>query len=330
MPSSPTIAMLRPYDPVLTIIASKFIQAPANFVADQVFPVVPVGQISGQIFTYDRSDWFRDDAAPRAPAKESQGGGYDMGVALYGCKEWAWHKDVADEEREQAIPPADPDRDAVEWITQILRIRRERVWERAFFRAGVWGTDWTGVAGVPAALQVRQWSDYVNSNPITDTENIIDQFITATGFEPNVMAIGRPAWRALRNHPLIVARYIASSAGAPSLTEAQVAAVLGIPKLVVGKAAYTATPKGVAPTVYQGILGRHALVAYAPSAPSLSVPSAGYCYNYTGGSRGGFNSVIKRYRLANDADADRLTGSIVVDMHQLETVLGLFIENVVA
>ena len=71
-PTSNDIHVNRP----LTNISTAFIQSQSDFIADKVFPVIPVEKKSDLYYTYDKGNWFRDDAKERGPCSESAGGGY--------------------------------------------------------------------------------------------------------------------------------------------------------------------------------------------------------------------------------------------------------------
>ena len=53
-------------DRPLTQIAIAFSQDPEAFIADRVFPVVPVAKQTDSYFTIASDDWFRDEMQKRA------------------------------------------------------------------------------------------------------------------------------------------------------------------------------------------------------------------------------------------------------------------------
>ena len=57
-------------DKALTNLSVKYFQDASNFIADKVFPVVPVAKQSDRYFMYKKEDWFRDDARLRAMEAE--------------------------------------------------------------------------------------------------------------------------------------------------------------------------------------------------------------------------------------------------------------------
>jgi hypothetical protein len=62
----------------LTSISTAYIQDAKDFVASEMFPVVPVEKQSDRYFTYTKADWFRDEMKIRAPGTESAGSGFNV------------------------------------------------------------------------------------------------------------------------------------------------------------------------------------------------------------------------------------------------------------
>ena len=54
-------------DAILTNISVAYIQDQNYFIANKVFPSIPVEKQSDKYFKYTKGDWFRDEAAVRAP-----------------------------------------------------------------------------------------------------------------------------------------------------------------------------------------------------------------------------------------------------------------------
>ena len=53
------------------------------FIADQVFPSVPVLKQSDYYFKFLRGDWFRNDASVRGPGGRAGRSGYKLTSATY-------------------------------------------------------------------------------------------------------------------------------------------------------------------------------------------------------------------------------------------------------
>src|SRR5688500_13947638 len=106
----PTVSQVHVNGP-LTNISVAYIQDQSVFIASRVFPIVPVEKKSDVYYSYTKNDWFRDEAAPRAPSTESAGSGYNVNAdSSYNCKRHAIHKDIDDEVRANFDNPLNPDR----------------------------------------------------------------------------------------------------------------------------------------------------------------------------------------------------------------------------
>jgi hypothetical protein len=82
-------------DAILTNISVAYLQNQDNFIADKVFPIIPVDKKSDKFFTYTKNDWFRDEAQRRAPGTESAGGGYNLStLEIQEWKRTLWFLDT--------------------------------------------------------------------------------------------------------------------------------------------------------------------------------------------------------------------------------------------
>src|SRR5690606_11227215 len=93
---------------ILGNISIAFMQNADDFVADRVFPTVPVSKQSDLYRTFDRAYWFRDEMQKRAPGTETAGIGYGVGTDSYLCDVWGVHHDIDDQVRANADQPINP------------------------------------------------------------------------------------------------------------------------------------------------------------------------------------------------------------------------------
>src|SRR3990167_1452628 len=149
-------------DAVLTNISVAFIQDQKMYVATKVFPVIPVDKQSNKYYSFDKNDWFRDEAKPRADATESAGSGYGLSTDTYFCDPYAIHKDVGNQARKNADPGVNLDESATRFVTGRMLLRQEIQWVTDYFALGIWGTDVEGGAG----NDFTQWNDYADSDPL--------------------------------------------------------------------------------------------------------------------------------------------------------------------
>lgn len=305
-------------DAVLTNISVAYMQSMDNFIAQQVFPVVPVDKQSDKYYTYTKDDWFRDDAQRRAPATESAGSGYDVSTTTYSCDVWAFHKDIPDQVRANADDPLNPDREATEFVTRTLMLRQEIQWVSDYFASSVWGTDST-----PSSL----WDDYANSDPIGDVETGKSGILSVTGFEANTLVLGYDVFRQLKHHPDIVDRVKYTSS--ETVTAEMLGRIFEIPRVLVAKAVKNTADEG-ATASYSFTHGKHALLCHTAMNPGLLTPSAGYIFAWRGVS-GTLGETVGIDRIRMDTKkADRVEGEVAFDDKVVATDLGYFFDSVVS
>lgn len=315
-------------DRALTNISVAYMQDASKFVSDKVFPIIPVKRQSDIYYTYDKGDFLRDEAQARDAATESAGGDYGVEHDPYYAKKHAFHKDVTPEERANYDEPLDADKDATDYVTNKMLIRRETIWQQQFFIPGVWTNEVAGVAATPGAGQTLQWS-LEASNPISDINQASLTMARKTGFKPNKLVLSPGAYMALANHPDILDRIKYTQKGI--LTEDLLAQLFGVANVMVAWAISNDAVKGAADDI-DFIAGNHALLTYAAPAPALRSPSAGYIFSWTG-LEGSAGFGVRIVRLPMDElglGTERIEGEIAFDARQVSKDLAVFFKDIVA
>lgn len=309
-----------------------------NFIADKVFPTVPVLKESDLVAIYDREYFFRyGTMQPRPLGGRPAATGYEIKQTRYQCTEWAEEHLIDDRVRQNADQPLDPDLAGMRLLTTHALITRDSLWTQAFFSTGIWGTDWTGVSASPAGNQFLQW-DQSGSDPIQFTRGRINDVGGKTGYRPNVLVMGATAFEAALNHPDVTDRLkytqgpgVYPGAGAAAARKV-LAALFGVDRIEV--------PYSVANTAHEGqqentgyiVTPTSCLLVYAAPAPSIQEPSGGYTFAYTGlipGVTNAFGGVIMRGR-EELAHSDVLQIRASYAMTQVSSELGEFFQGVVS
>jgi hypothetical protein len=308
-------------DAILTNISVAFIQDQGNFIANQVFPTVPVEKQSDKYFKYAKGDWFRDEAALRAPATESAGSGYGLTTDTYSTLVYAFHKDIDDQVRANSDSPLNPDRDATQFVTQRMLLRQEIDWSAKYFTTGIWATDKVG------STDFTQWSNYTSSDPIEDIEAGKSTMLTSTGFMPNTLVLGYDVFRQLRHHPDVVDRIKYTSSEVPA--EGILSRLFGVDRVLVTRAIKNSGAEGASDSFAQ-VHGKNAALYYVAPSPGLLTPSAGYQFAWRGVSDGmGQNIGITRFRRP-ELRADRIEAQMAWDYKVVSSDLGYFFSSCVA
>ena len=314
-------------DAILTNISVAYMQKAENFIADKVFPVVPVDKQSDKYFKYTKNDWLRDEAQLRADGTESVGSGYNITTETYSAEVYAIHKDVGDQTRANADAPINVDREAAEFVTHRLLTRREIQFVNDFMQGGVWGETASGVAASPTTGEFTQWSNYTDSDPIEDIEAGKAAILSVTGYEANTLVLGYDVFRALKHHPDLVDRIKYTSS--QTITEDMLARMFDIERVLVSKSVRATNAEGAA-EAYSFTTGKTALLAHVAPTPGLLTPSAGYTMQWTGVSGGlGLTIGTSSFRLES-LKATRIEAELAFDNKVVSSDLGYFWKDAVA
>lgn len=308
-------------DGLLTQISVGYIQDDSNFAADRVFPRVAVNKQSDLYATYDRGDFFRDDFQIRGTASASAGIGYGTGTDNYLCQDWALHIDIDDRTVANADDPFAPMADAARILTQKELIKREVEFMSTYFATGVWGTDVVGGTGFTA------WDD-ASSDVVADISTAQQTVQGNTGIMPGCLMLNTLGWNALRNHPDIVARISGGATpGGPAIAmQQQVAAVLGVDKIVVTHAVRNTAQEGLT-DAFSRIGGNHALLCHVDPTPGLMRPTAGMTFVWNGYIGSAEGRRVKRWRI-EDIEAERIEMQANWDQKVVASELGYFFSGV--
>lgn len=307
-----------------------------QYIADQIFPIVPVNKQSDYIPEVLQSEGFRNGATLRAPGTRAVEGGMAIkATSLYTCQEYAYAFPIADEQRANADAPWDLDRMATEMVTSKLQLQREIAFSTDFFTTSVWKTDKTGNS------DFTYWDTFATSSPLSNIEEYRDTILGLSGTLPNMLVMGSQVWsEGLKFHPDVVdsIKYTGLGVGSEKL----LAELTGFEKILIGTAIYTTSPE-VSYTsygttgagtdnetliTYSRVWGKSALMLYVPSAPSLLTPAAGYTFVWTKNGPGQLQ-YIKRFR-RDEEGADVIACYSCYDQKALATRCGLFMSAAVA
>jgi Phage major capsid protein E len=311
------------YDAVLTNISVAYMQAPDNFIARQVFPVVPTDKQSGIYFKYNQGDWLRDEAKKRAPATQSAGSGYSVGQDNYFCDVYAFHKDVDEQTIANATSPFQPMSDSTKFVASRLALRQEVDFANTYFKTGVWANDFVGHASTNTGSNFIQFSNYSTSTPIESIDRA-KATLNITGYEINTMVVGRAVFDKLKNHPAIIDRIKYTSSDV--ITEQILARYFGVQKFLVAKAIVNTAAEGQ-PDVIVDLFGDSILMTHSAAAPGLLTPSAGYTFAWN--QLGGLE--VSTYQIPMPLEkATRIESQNAWSNKVVAPNLGVFLSDVIA
>jgi hypothetical protein len=315
--TQPTSSEVQAVNPVLTNMLVGYQQADARFVANRVFPIVPVEKQAFTYYIFTKKYWFLDNLAARAAGGNFARAGYGVSTASGLAQLWGLEHPIADEVRANNQTPLALEQAGTQWLAQQSMIRRERAFSTDFMVTGVWGTDDSNAA--------TDWDDFTAGDPIDNVLTARRTISNNTGFDANTMVMGYIVHQALVNHPDIIDRIKFVQTATLGTVEQALAACFGVANYLVGKASYNSANEGTTFSA-SAIIDDDCLVCYsAGSAAGIMSASAGYTFAWGGG---GGDGQMATYR-EPQSKSDVLQLSEAWDQKVVATDLGYFFSDIV-
>ncbi|MDO8654196.1 MAG: phage capsid protein [Undibacterium sp.] len=256
-----------PINPELSAIAIAYRNSSDSLIADAVLPRVP----TPFRFKYTKYDAAQGYTVPQTKVgRKSEPNMVDFGgtdvtdeCADYGLDDLLPNAEV---EAFDAMPkpstggPISPKAISTMMLSNLILLDREvRVASAVFNAANYIGSQQQTLSGT------SQWSDYVNSNPLSALLSALDTPL----MRPNKLVIGRQAWTSLRQHPKVVQAVYKSAQSAGTISREQLAELLELEEICIGGAFVNTARKGQT-AAYARTWGKHAALIYSNTQAAMS------------------------------------------------------------
>lgn len=253
---------------------------PAQFVAPQVFQMLPSNKQSDKYWAYGLDNLRATDDERRPAALSNQ---LEMTLAPAGpyfCDGHALHDWVPDETAAGVDAPIDPQIDATLALTDVISLNKELALVAAIALA-------LTPIDLSATSYANAWDNATGTDPITQIDKAKETIQLATGQRPNKLVLSRPVWRGLRNNPQVKARVSGALEGIDKtlITPAQFAATCEVDDVIIGEAInVTSKPNQAITSAY--VWQKYALLFYQPPSPGLRTVALGYEFRWMTGQMG--------------------------------------------
>jgi len=234
-----------------------------SYVAMEIFPEVAVKKTSDLYRVYQRN--FRLPHTLRADGAEAQEHSFDVSTASYLLERHSLKDHVSDTKAEN-YDLADLRAETTEELTDVILRRMENS-----VATLITTTSWSQNLSLAATAA---WNATTTLDPISHTDTGTTTIVNNSGKQPNIIAMGLGAWQALKNNAQILDRVKHTSA---EVTEAMLAALIGVDKLVVAKQSQDTSALGAAESI-SAMWNDAVLLAYRADRPGPLKPSAGYIF----------------------------------------------------
>lgn len=263
---------------ILTNMSVAYLQSLTAFQADNLAPIMPVQKKSDAYYKLNKEYWFSDLMKKRGVGARAIQVGYGVSTDSYLCDLWSVGKPIDDQVRANEDSPLNSDRNAMQFVSRLERMNREKQFKTALWGSGVgWTTNLTGntsASNIEGAQTFAQWNDN-DAAPIDDIATMKMVMQKLTGFEPNVLALGRPAWEALKKCDQILDRITggSTSINPAHVTKSMVAALLEVEEIIVLSAVENTAGHGVT-MVGDYIFGKDGLLMFRDKTPGIETATA--------------------------------------------------------
>jgi hypothetical protein len=289
-----------------------------SFIADQVFPIVPVDKQSDKYFTWTKGFWMRNSVQERAPGDTYPEGRLGLSNDTYYCNLYHLGYGIPDEDAQNQDAAVELEITGAEWLAQQFMLNREIKLAGDIFVINVWANDVVG------GTNFVKWSDYDNSNPVTDVNTGKETIQQSTGKRANTLVIGEEVKNTLAEHPNLLDKFKYTQTGI--LDAEQIRQALKVDTLLVGEAVQESSMEGASSATRAYIWGQNALLLHVPDSPGLRVAAAGYTFTWRINGAGGRTVAISNVR-QDDRDRDFLKGKHAFDNKVTGTDLGYYFSD---
>lgn len=326
-------------DQPLTNLTVAYLQDESAFIADRVFPNVPVSKQTDKYYIYQREDFLRSgNVKALAPRTRPERVGMSLSTDTYSIEVRGLATDFDNQTLANEDTALDIRAAGARMLMHQMLIDREKRWCSTYFASSVWTTEYTGVANADndTAAEVTQWDDYTNSTPIEDvTLAKRTAMLASGGFKPNVMVVTRDVRDTLINHPDVLARLNggATVTNTALVTDSKLAEIFDVAEFLVIDAIENTAADGATESL-SFVASKKAALYYRPVAPGLMVPAAGYNFTWTGlENSSGYGVSVQSYTgdyLSIEGIAEELHVVMGYDQKVVSADMGVFFNTVIS
>jgi len=315
----------------LTNVMIAWSLRPGAFAFNTVFPMVPVMKQSDKYFVWDRKDAHRDQAAERGPGGKAPVTVRRLSTDQYQCTVYSIAEAIDDQVRANQDAPLNLDRSASRNVGDKIMLRFERKWATNFFVTGVWTGSTTGTDLV-GGVDFTQFAAPATGSPTTVIrEQIFHLAKLNVRPEEMTLTLGPDVFRVFLDHDDFLNRL--SDNEPQILNQQRIATILGIRQVVVPMLGFNPdneTEPGAfsSPNTNEFVFNDSMLLSWAPTAPSITDPSAGYTFWWRGLTGGNNGMRILRYR--DEPHTDMIEGEGTLDPKATAPELGVFFSDCLA
>ena len=320
----------------LTNLSMAYFQEASKYVAKSIFPICPVQLSSARFYKFSKADLLRDNVRRKpqfgkvTPAQMGQlDESYSCQVdqVIVGIDQIS----TLNYQRTNAPGVADPRRAKVKFIAEQMNLHQDVVFAEKFFKAGVWGNEWTGGDTYNKTNKTFIKFDDDNCDPVVLFDDLCTEIEQSTGRRPNRLGLGKETYNKLKAHPAVVERvkFGGSTANPATVNERVLAELFGFEQVKVLSSIYNAAPMGADEDMNFICDPKAAILAYATNTPAIDEPSAGYIFTWDMLGNGQYMPTMQ-YEGEPGTHSEFIEGLYSADMKKTADDLAIFLKDCVS
>ena len=319
----------------LTNMSMAYFQSMDKYVSKSVFPMLPVPLSTASYYEFTKGDLARDNVqrkpqfgkvAPAIMGHTDNSYSCKVDQVIVGIDQIA----ALNFQRSKAPGVIDPRRAKAKFIAEQMNIHMDILFADSFFKAGVWGNEWTG-GDSHNSLQKKfiKFNDD-NCDPIALFDELMTLIKQSGRRTPNKLALGIEAYNALKSNPAVVERvkYSGSTPNPAIVNENVLAQLFGIEKVVVFESTYNAAALGEEDDMQFICNPKDALLVYATNTPAIDEATAGYIFTWDMLGDGNFMPTLQ-FDGEGGTHAEFMEGLMATDMKKTADDLAIYLHDCV-
>ena len=258
-------------DTPLSNLAIKAFQGSGNFIAQMLFPIVPVGKQSDKYYTIDKDSWLLMPNTRRAPKTSPRRIEFKVSSDSFYADNYALAGENSLEDLDNADNAVQLRQNTVNVVTDgLLRDYEDRV-ARAV-------TSGTNLGSYVSLAGINKWSNFVNSDPLSDVTTARAFIRQRTGLDANTMVIDNDTAAVIRRHPALLELYKYTSGG--QITMQQLKDAFDVQTILMGEGIKNMAKEGATASIVN-IWGNNVILAHVEKAISLQTATFGLSFRWT-------------------------------------------------
>jgi len=226
----------------LGVAMREFIQQADEFIGHRVLPGLMVPKKTAYFSKLEREGFLRTCDVKRVARSGYNRDTFSATDDSYACIERGLEGPLDDDEREFYMGDFDAEVATVETITRRVLTDYENDIEAAVFNTSTW----TG--GSLTTSVSTEWST-TTSNPMNDVKGAKEYVRSATGIDANTLIISKKVYNNLLVNEYILERMQYAVVTNQGTVESNLAGILGLEKILVGKGVYNSAKEGQDATI---------------------------------------------------------------------------------